>query len=321
MWIWPTTPFVLVAPEIWWLPFYYWLFTYLHFIFLFLEIRRFNLTKNNEGVLWVKYELERVLKTTKSKVSIVILTLIPFFDLYISIKVAFYDFWLHPDSYPQGIARNLLPHPAHASLLSGSSLGHFAQMLFIWILPIYLMFIYSDYYIQEKKLGYSDILYTKKSRSQFLKDRFSVSFLLGFAVPFLSLTINYLAAILIFRGGKSFSGLEQFPEALHGLALISLQHPYITYAVYILVFSLFSGLFAMLCTSISMLFPQYKLAYPIALLIWYGQIILPNSLTYVFQPFIEYGFKQIIPASILFVTICLAVSIFAFRHQVIADET
>lgn len=265
-------------------------------------------------------EIYRVLTNKKSIFFICLLIVIPFLDLLMNISSSYLNYWLHPEAYGEQLSKKNLLHPAAASFLSGSSMGHIAQMLLIWILPLYLLLIYSDFYILEKKIGYSNITYSRFSRKDLLKNRFLLSFLLPFIILFTSLLLNFVLALIIFRGGQSFLGMEMYVDSHGHLLALSLKHPYVTYMIYLLVFSILAGCYGVMCLALSLLLPNYKYVYPIAFLIWIIQIMSPYSLSYLMQPFIEYGFKEIIPASIIFFAIIAIFFLSAWRYKVKYDE-
>lgn len=264
-------------------------------------------------------ELRRIFANRKSKLFIFVIFIIPFIDLLGNCYTYFYDFLMHPEAYGGSINRETLLHPSKASFLSGSSQGHVSQMMLIWVLPVYLLIMYSDFYVQEKKLGYSNIVLSKISRNKFLSIRFFVSFLFPFSILFISLIINFILSIIIFNGGQSFQGMESFSNS-HSLLGFSLNNSYLVYIGYILIFSLIAGCCGVICTSLSFLFTKYKYVYSIAFFVWIIQIILPNSLTYLMQPFIEYGFDRILPAGILFSVIVIIFFLSAWFYKVKFDE-
>lgn len=265
-------------------------------------------------------EVHRILVNRKSKFFIFLIFIIPCIDLLSNCYTYFYDFLIHPEAYGGEVPKENILHPSKASFLSGTSQGHVAQMLLIWVLPLYLLIIYSDFHIQEKKIGYSNILLTKLSRKQFLSTRFFLSFFLPFIIILISLVINFALSIIVFHGGQSFQGMESFSDTNQSLLTVSLNNPYLVYIVYILIFSLIAGGCGIICTSLSFLFTKYKYVYSIAFFIWIIQIILPNSLTYLMQPFIEYGFDKIIPASSFFIFIVIVLFLSAWFYKVKFDE-
>ena len=65
-----------------------------------------------------------------------------------------------------------------------------------------------------------------------------------------------------------------------------------------------------MCVSLSFCFRTYKLLYGVCIIIWFWQILSPYSLTFIIQPFIEYGFERIIPAAaVLILTVIVAVAV------------
>jgi hypothetical protein len=218
------------------------------------------------------------------------------------------------------ISKEYVLHPSMASFLSGHSMGHITQMLYIWMLPLYLLITYCDYYIQEKKVGYNIMLLSRISKRDLIKSKMIISFFVPFLISFISVSLNFVLANIIFKGGVYFSGLERFVARGINILHISIQHPIITYIIYILVFSLITGGCGIICTGICLLFPKYKVTYPIVFFIWIIQIAMPYSLTYAMQPFIEYGLDYIIPALLIFLIIVLIVSVSGFIFKVKNDE-
>ncbi len=135
----------------------------------------------------IKSELYKMLKSKKSIFFIVLMILIPFIDLISNILNVYLDYWLNKEAYIDWFVPSMRLNPAMGSFLSGSSHGHISQMLLIWIMPIYLMIIYSDTYISEVKYGYNNIVFTKSDRRKIVRQRFVISFALGFAVSFVGL--------------------------------------------------------------------------------------------------------------------------------------
>lgn len=268
----------------------------------------------------MKYEFNRVRHTKRSLFFIGLIILIPMLDLLMNVQSTFGDYWRYPAAYHYHLASRNVLHPAMAGFLSGSSIGHFGQMLYMWILPLYSLLIYSDFYIQEKKLGLNNAILTRVAKKRLVMTRLNASFVLMSGITLISLLLNYFLAIIIFHGGTSFQGLEQTVKGAHRLFVISMAHPYAAYLIYLVVFAVMAGFYAVFCTSLSFLLAQYRWVYPLALLIWIGQFILPNSLSYVFQPFIEYGWSRIIPALALFFVLVIGTALGTYLHWSRADE-
>lgn len=60
-------------------------------------------------------------------------------------------------------------HPDFSTFLAGGSLGHFMQMLVLWLLPIYLLLGESSWFIHDEKTRNSFILTTKFGKRKYIK--------------------------------------------------------------------------------------------------------------------------------------------------------
>lgn len=278
------------------------------------------LTKNTiKETRMIKKEILDLLKTKKTYLLFLVIVIIPFVDLLMNIWSCYGDYWLHPESY------NSLPswiyHPSKAAFLSGSSIGHISQMLLIWLLPFYLLFMYGDSYIKEQMIGYHNIVSIRKSKLAVFATKNVVGFIVGFIPTLVSVLLNYLLCLLCFKHGASFGGMEIFiNEASNELLLISINSPVVTYFIYILVFSIISGMCGVMCVSFSFCFKSYKALYSACFVIWFGQIISPYSITYAIQPFIEYDFPYVIPAVCIFIFISMIALIAGYINKVRYEE-
>lgn len=266
--------------------------------------------------MYVKSELYKVMKSKKCMFFMALMILIPFVDLISNMLHVFLDYWLYSEAYVGGMKSGMILHPAMASFLAGSGDSHLGQMLLIWVLPIYLMLIYSDSYIREVSYGYNNIIFTKGKKKKIIKDRFMVSFLIPFTVCFCSLLLNFLLAQIIFFGGKDFLGMR-VDESFMGLCM---SYPNISYIIYMMVFCFLSGGCGVLCTGISYLIPNNKIAYPLVFVMWFVQIISPYSITYAMQPFIEYGPNYFVPALIINCILVVGVYVVSFVYMEKKDE-
>lgn len=269
----------------------------------------------------IKSEFIRAIKSNRTKIMLVFLLVLVSYDLFANWKMIFFDYYQHPASY-EGIKPfgKYVMQPCFASFLSASSLGHFAQIIFVWILPVYVLFMYSDNFIAEKHLGYYDVLITKNSRMAVIKSKLITSFLLPFLLLVFVLSINFIMAIIVFKGGTSFMGMEQYYKTFHGIMYLSMLHPYYAYLIYILVFSCITGLCGVLCTGICMIVPNYLLAYPIAVLIWFGLSNLPWSIMSLTQCYAGYYNNEIYGAAGIYAVLVAAVTIGSVIYKVKSDE-
>lgn len=214
-----------------------------------------------------------------------------------------------------------LMHPASGAFLSSVTEGHIYQMMYEWLLPVYLLLIYSDKTIEETRSGYFSLMMMKQGKQKFLKTKFLCAFIIGFMIVFVTLCINYFILIVILHGGQDFQGMLSGDFPTHFIFTFSMKYPYVTYFLYICTSSILAGGCAMICTSLSMIFTQYRYLYLAAFLVWYLQITAKNSLTYITQPFIEYDWQYVLPALGRFIIIWWIIVLAGYFYRMRKDET
>ena len=99
----------------------------------------------------------------------------------------------------------IMPHLA--TFLAASSLGHMMQILLIWFLPIFLLIMCADSYIQDYKTGYHYIVATKKGRYAYYKTMLLGNMSFSFLVMVGCLLLNMFIVYLVFRNGEFDTGL------------------------------------------------------------------------------------------------------------------
>lgn len=267
----------------------------------------------------IKKEFLDLLKAKKTRLLLFFIIMIPFIDLFMNMWSCYGDYLLHSEAY-DGLP-SWLYHPSKAAFLSGSSIGHISQMLLIWLLPFYLLFMYGDSYIKEQQIGYHNIVSIRKNKRAVFVAKNIVGFIVGFFSVFISVLTNYLLCLIFFKQGTSFGGMEIFvDEVSNDLLKMSIHFPVVAYLVYILLFSAIAGICGSMCVSLSFCFKSYRVLYSTCFAIWFGQIISPYSITYAIQPFIEYDFSYIIPGVCIYVVIAIIVLITGYIYKVRYEE-
>lgn len=265
-------------------------------------------------------EFRDIFRSIRSRIAIACVFLIPLLDLGLNVWENFGDFWMHREAYGGHFAIERVDHPCYASFLSGTTRGHMPQMLLLWLLPLFLLLICGDAYVREHKQGYHYLTETRTKKQDIFRSKIIAAFVTGFAVMLGSLLLNHLLAQLIFRNGISFHGAELYLEETAGLLGWSIQNPVLAYLIYIIVVSLLSGCCAAACVSLSFCLKSYKTLYSVCMIFWLLQILSPYSLTYVMQPFIEYGLEWIIPAVGIF-AVLVGVSLVVGYWSKVRHET
>lgn len=254
-------------------------------------------------------ELYRITKSYKGKAIILLILTMQIVDILINFLGNVYDYTNIPSSE--------LYHPAYAAFLSSSSQGHICQILLFWILPLYFLIAYSDSAVTDYNTKYSNCVISRIGSRKYYFSKISTAFIFPFFITFISLVINFIICFLIFRNGQSFANLESYVNNLSYLFKICIQHPYISYFIYICIFSLISGFTGILGVCVSSITRNYFITYPLIFFLWLLQIASKYSITYTFQPFIEYGFKYFIIGFIrcFFITTISVILLYVKRIQ------
>lgn len=264
-------------------------------------------------------EILKIIKSTKTKGFIILMCLLPMLDLFYSVYNIYSDYWFNKEYYPNGLGSGNIPHPAFGSFLSASTSGHIFQMLLIWLIPVYLMIIYSDSYIQETKCGYNNIILSKMGKKDVLKKRLQISFLIPFGISLISLFLNFIIANIVFASGTYKNSLDSI-EGMGKYFEWMLKNPNFTYIIYIFSYCFIVGMYGVFCTALCFVIRNRKIVYAITIFLWLIQIIYPYSVTYAMQPFTEYGIKYFFVAlTVVFVLMIIAI-IMDFKLWVCKDE-
>lgn len=191
-------------------------------------------------------------------------------------------------------------HPAYLSLLSGQS-GLVFYALFIWILPIPLMILYCDKYVNERKRNITNIYLTKATRSKVFFSKISVSFLLPGIYCGIPLLVNLLISILFAHNGTSFFGLESIEIDDFGRFLyFGVHHPYIMWFGYFAVALIVFGLLGIMCQCVAMIIKENKIATIVSFAIWMSLFCSKYNITMMIQPYTEYDYSYGLKTALLF---------------------
>ena len=210
-------------------------------------------------------------------------------------------------------------HPAKAAYLSGSSEGHLTQILLLWLMPIFVLNLYRDRYIMEKKKGYVNILVTRQKKKNCIGAKYIAAFIVPSIVYFICFMVNFVISHIMFEDGYNFNGMEVFAEN-GGWFEMMYEHPNITYIIYMIITSISAGLCGIICQSIALLTKKMTTTYVVAFFIWMFFIMMKYSITYSMQPFTEYGFEYILKSSCILLVFTFIVTISVFLAKRRRDE-
>ena len=200
-----------------------------------------------------------------------------------------------------------LEHPAFVSFLSGTTHGHLPQMLLIWLLPLYILNLYSDRYISEYNRGYVNVMFMRTGRLRYILTKMVSSFIIPFTVMLGCLLINFGLAHIIYMGGYTFHGLE----CVTGIKALEFMtsHGNLTYCIYMLFTSFAAGCCGVICQCIAMLVKKYAHTYIAGFLVWMALVISNARFTVIslIQPFTADETDEAVPPLILLTVLTLSV--------------
>lgn len=246
----------------------------------------------------IKYELLSVFYNKRKMFVILLFIVIVCFDAYLVYKSSFlYEYSINP-YYDLKIVIENTKTACSAAFLSGSSKGHIPQELIIWLLPLYFLFIYSDFHLSELKYNNFQLLEIRASKMKIFNSKMISSFVIGFCVAMIAVFLNFIICLIVFR-----SGLSQNQSAPDIFWLLSSSNAYLAYIIYMIVFSFISGILCSAMTALSFII-EFKIPlYVLSFGAWYLMIIGKYSITYLTQPFIEYGLSYMIPSFLIFICV------------------
>ncbi|MGL5870385.1 MAG: hypothetical protein ACRC1T_00770 [Clostridium chrysemydis] len=181
------------------------------------------------------------------------------------------------------------------AFLSGKSEGHIPQMIIFWFLPIILLLLFGDKILSEIENGTSNIYIVKKSKKKYINDKVKVGFLIGFGVVFLSLIINVIISFLLFKNNNIDIEFIESIKGIKGLeySLWQFENPLISYLIYIIIASWFSGILSALVILLGTLIKDKKIVMASSFFIWFLLVSRGSkSVMNIFQPFNEFSLND-----------------------------
>jgi hypothetical protein len=212
--------------------------------------------------------------------------------------------------------------PSQSLFLVGNSEGHMMQILFLWFLPIYLLIMVCENYIQDVETGENKILILKLGKKKYFGSNLFISFISSFAVFFLSLLLNFIISFIINKDGthNPSAYISQQLLEVRPMLAYQLSHPVITNLVFILISSLLVGILALTITSICFIFPSRKYAYFLSFILWFLLIMGSSSILLIFQPFTEYPFKHLLKIILQTIILFSIIICSSYFYKVKTDE-
>lgn len=187
--------------------------------------------------------------------------------------------------------------------LSGAGRGHLFQVVYLWLLPLYLLMVVGNDSCIDEKTGYKYVLMCRVGKNKYLREKWGASFVIAGVVMFVSLLCNVIFVSLVFHARCSD---EYLAANMQGTTLehIYIGFPLLSYFAFILSASMISGFLSLFGSVVSTTFRNKKYSYAIVFLVWLIFIIMDDSIMLVFQPYIEYSLDVLIKIVVKFMLVC-----------------
>ena len=244
----------------------------------------------------MNFDLYRTIKQKKSIFIFFILLLLMLSDLTLNLL---WTFGRHNYNY--------------MTFLTGQN-SVYIQMIVLWLLPIWVLLFSSERYINDRKLGYENILKAKLGNNKYIFTLIKVTFLSCFLLYFVPLAINFFLAFVTSWDVSKMRSIDYFyifqDSAKFSVGYFGWKYPFLINVLFILSTSLIAGLIGVTCLCVSFVFPDKRIVYPVMFLFWFVQIIIRNSsVMNIFQPFAEWDWSNMAFVFIRTVILCLIVII------------
>ena len=203
-----------------------------------------------------------------------------------------------------------VPFPALAAFL-GSFMTTGLQGVLTGYLPLFLAIIVADDCIEDYRIGYKNILVTKRGKNKYFALNMLKSFTVSFFVLIIPLLLNLLMVHIVFAGGTYIPADVEMLKSESNL-LQSYSNPMFYNILYILVFSFIGGIVGSGATALAMAFPNRFILYPLIFILWYIPSIAKQSIMMAFQPFTEYPLSYALPSVIFVLATNVVAVLFSF---------
>ena len=203
-----------------------------------------------------------------------------------------------------------VPVPGLVTFL-GSFMTAGLQGVLTGYLPLFLAIIVADDCIEDYKIGYKNILVTKRGKNKYFALNMLKSFTVSFFVLIIPLLLNLLMVHIVFAGGTYIPADVEMLKSEPNL-LQSYSNPMFYNILYILVFSFIGGIVGSGATALAMAFPNRFILYPLIFILWYIPSIAKQSIMMAFQPFTEYPLSYALPSVIFVLATNVVAVLFSF---------
>ena len=203
-----------------------------------------------------------------------------------------------------------VPFPALAAFL-GSFMTTGFQGVLTGYLPLFLAIIVADDCIEDYRIGYKNILVTKRGKNKYFALNMLKSFTVSFLILVIPLLLNLLMVHIVFAGGTYLFIAQESIKVIPSMAE-QLSHPMFYNLFCIFLFSFLGAFLGSGATALAMAFPNRFILYPLIFILWYIPSIAKQSIMMAFQPFTEYPLSYALPSVIFVLATNVVAVLFSF---------
>ena len=176
---------------------------------------------------------------------------------------------------------------------------------------MFLAIIVADDCIEDYRIGYKNILVTKRGKNKYFALNMLKSFTVSFLILVIPLLLNLLMVHIVFSGGTFLFIAQESIKVIPSMAE-QFSHPMFYNLLCIFLFSFVGAFVGSGATALAMAFPNRFILYPLDFILWYIPCIMESSVRGAFQPFTEYPLSKYFPGLILVLAINVIAVLFSF---------
>lgn len=213
-----------------------------------------------------------------------------------------------------------LYRPDYVFFLANNSVGvgHIFQSIFIWFLPLYLLFLVVEDLLEEFQTGYSNILIAKLGRKKYLQGHMKKTVIFSVGIIMIGMLLNLLLVHILFAGAQT-SPYEDIEKEV-GFLKFCFENPFVANIIFTIIIVVCGGMISVVGLMIAFTTRQRKYTYGITMLLWMTPILAKKSLVLAFQPFSEYSLDTIIPILLKVIITYLIIVLVLYGKEVYNEE-
>lgn len=197
-------------------------------------------------------------------------------------------------------------------------IGHFFQAVFLWLMPLYCLFLCADDCIEDYITGYKNMLISRLGRKKYVDMHLRKSYILTFCIISCSLLLNLLLVHIVFYGGQHSPYSDELVTS--HFYQWEADNPFLANLLFIFMTAFISGLISMVGTMAGIVLHNKKMAYGITMLLWGIPFLQKKSLMLLFQPHSEYVLDTLVPLALEVILLYVAFILLGYCKEVYFEK-